>query len=165
MTLLLIGLSLRDFVGVMRERGGSTLPAGFKSDSAALGWIASRVSSDTRLIADGAGSWNDLHARFQMDRIDHSQAYSMAGGVYTNGAEELFGRMRRGEICHHHHIAGPYQIRYAQEAARREDRRRVDNGRQVQAVMGLAMANRHRWTGVDIGSARHTNYRTVVRIP
>jgi hypothetical protein len=65
-----------------------------------------------------------------------------SGGVYTNGAEEFFSRMRRAEIGHHHHIAGPYLIRYAQEAAWREDRRRVDNGRQVQAVMGLAMANR-----------------------
>jgi hypothetical protein len=129
----------RQVVVVMRERGGSTLPAVFKSESAALGWIASRVSPDTRLIADEAGSWNDLHARFQMDRIDHSQAYSMAGGVYTNGAEEFFSRMRRGEIGHHHHVAGPYLIRYAQEAAWREDRRRVDNGRQVHAVMGVAM--------------------------
>ena len=75
-----------------------------------------------------------------MDRIDHGAAYSLPGGVYTNGAEEFFSRMRRAEIGHHHHIAGAYLIRYAQEAAWREDWRRVDNGRQVQAVMQLAMA-------------------------
>jgi hypothetical protein len=28
--------------------------------------------------------------------------------------------MRRGEIGHHHHVAGPYLIRFAQEAAWRE---------------------------------------------
>lgn len=113
----------------MRERGGSTLPAVFKSESAALGWIASRVSTDTRLIADEAASWNDLHARYTMDRIDHGQLYSTGTGVYTNGAEEFFSRMRRAEIGHHHHIAGAYLVRYAQESAWREDHRRVDNGR------------------------------------
>jgi len=33
-------------------------------------------------------------------------------------------------------------VRYAQESAWREDHRRLDNGRQTQAVMGLAMACR-----------------------
>ena len=75
-----------------------------------------RGAASTRLIADEAGSWNDLHARFAMDRIDHGEAYSLPGGVYTNGAEEFFSRMRRAEIGHHHHVAGPYLVRYAQES-------------------------------------------------
>jgi hypothetical protein len=73
-------------------------------------------------------------------RIDHSKLHSDRSGVYTNGAEEFFSRMRRAEIGHHHHIAGAYLVRYAQEAAWREDHRRMDNGRQVRAVSGLAMA-------------------------
>lgn len=132
----------RQVVVVARERGGSTLPAVFKSESAALGWIMSRVAKETRLMADEAKSWNDLHARYAVERIDHGQSYSLPGGVYTNGAEEFFSRMRRAEIGHHHHIAGAYLVRYAQESAWREDHRRVDNGRQVQAIMGLAMACR-----------------------
>ena len=130
----------RKVVVVMRERGGSTLPAVFKSESAALGWIIARVAPSTRLMADEAASWNDLHAKFAMERIDHSQSYSTGSGVYTNGAEEFFSRMRRAEIGHYHHIAGPYLVRYAQESAWREDRRRVDNRTQVRGVMGLAMA-------------------------
>lgn len=131
----------RQVVVVVREREGRTLPAVFKSESAALGFIASRVAKGTEIVADEAGSWNDLQGRFAMQRIDHQAAYSDRG-VYTNGAEEFFSRMRRGEIGHHHHVAGPYLIRYAQEASWREDHRRVDNGRQVQGVMGLAMACR-----------------------
>ena len=130
----------RRVVVVARERGGRTLPAVFKSESAALGWIAGRVVPGTRLMADEAPSWNDLHARYAMERIDHSQAYSVTGGVYTNGAEEFFSRMRRAEIGHHHHIAGAYLVRYAQESAWREDHRRVDNRTQVRGVMRLAMA-------------------------
>jgi hypothetical protein len=35
--------------------------------------------------------------------------------------------------------AGPYLLRYAQEASWREDNRRISNGDQVHAVSGLAM--------------------------
>ena len=35
---------------------------------------------------------------------------------------------------------GPYLLRYAQEAAWREDLRRVSNGEQTDGVIGLAMA-------------------------
>jgi transposase-like protein len=129
----------RQVVVVVREREGRTLPAVFKSESAALGWITSKVAKATRIMADEAGSWNDLHARYQVSRIDHGQSYSLPGGVYTNGAEEFFSRMRRAEIGHHHHVAGPYLVRYAQEAAWREDHRKLHNGGQVSAVAGLAM--------------------------
>ena len=131
----------RQVVVVIREREGRTLPAVFKSEAAALGFIANRVAPGTDLVTDEAPSWNDLQARFAMQRIDHQAAYSDRG-VYSNGAEEFFSRMRRAEIGHHHHVAGPYLIRYAQEASWREDHRRVSNGHRVQNVMALAMASR-----------------------
>jgi transposase-like protein len=106
----------RQVVVVMRERNGRTLPAVFKSESAALGFIASRVAQGTEIIADEAGSWNALSARYSMRRIDHQAGYSI-NGVYTNGAEGFFSRVRRAEIGHHHHIAGAYLVRYAQEGA------------------------------------------------
>ena len=90
-------------------------------------------------MADEAASWNDQHGRFPVSRIDHSKLYSDRSGVYTNGAEEFFSRMRRAEIGHHHHIAGAYLVRYAREAEWREDHRRMDNGRQVRSVSTLAM--------------------------
>jgi transposase-like protein len=130
----------RQVVVVMRERDGRTLPAVFKSESVALGFIALRAATGTHLMADEAPSWNELHGRFEVSRIDHSKLYSDGRGVYTNGAKEFFSRMRRAEIGHHHHIAGTYLVRYAQEAAFREDHRRMDNGRQVRTVSTLAMA-------------------------
>ncbi len=129
----------RRVVVVMRERDGRTLPAVFRSESAALGFIASRVDPATSIMTDEAASWNELHGRFEVSRIDHSKLYSTGSGVYTNGAEEFFSRMRRAEIGHHHHIAGVYLVRYAQESAWREDHRRMNNGRQVNAVATLAM--------------------------
>ena len=76
-----------------------------------------------------------------MKRINHSEAYSLDGAC-TNWAEEFFSRLRRAEIGHHHHIAGAYLLRYAQEAAWREDNRRVDNGSQVRRLATLAMAHK-----------------------
>jgi transposase-like protein len=131
----------RKVVVVLRERGGETLPGVFKSESAAIGWIKSKVVKDTILHADEAPSWNDLHARFEMKRIDHQVAYSLDGAC-TNWAESYFARLRRGEMGHHHHIAGAYLLRYAQEAAWREDNRRNPNGEQVKRIVDLALGRK-----------------------
>ena len=132
----------RKVVVVIRERDGKTLPGVFESEVAALNFIRTRVAPQTELYADEAGSWNELHARFTMHRINHQEAYSLPGGVYTNNAESFFSRMRRAEIGHHHHLAGPYLIRFAQEASWREDHRREANGEQVDRIVALAMASR-----------------------
>ena len=71
----------------------------------------------------------------ELKRIDHQQAYSL-DGVSTNWAESYFSHLRRGETGHHHHILGPYLLRFAQEAAWREDNRRVPNGDRVQRSAG-----------------------------
>jgi hypothetical protein len=44
----------------------------------------------------------------------------MNRGACTNWAEEFFSRMRRAETGHHHHIAGAYLLRYAQESSWRD---------------------------------------------
>jgi transposase-like protein len=131
----------RECVVVIRERNGSTVPAVFRHEGQALDFIHSRIAKGTVVNADEAGSWNDLHGRFEMRRINHQEAYSLDGAC-TNWAEEFFSRMRRAEIGHHHHVAGPYLLRYAQEAAWREDHRRLANGEQVEAVTGLAMKHK-----------------------
>ena len=129
----------RKVVVVIRERGGNTLPGVFRTEADALSFIRRQVPKETTLYADEAGSWNELHARYELHRINHQEAYSLPGEVYTNNAESFFSRMRRAEIGHHHHVAGPYLIRFAQEAAWREDNRRVTNGEQVHRVAALAL--------------------------
>jgi len=128
----------RKAVIVVRERGGETIPAVFRSEKHALSFIRRRIAPGTIVNADESPNWNDLHARFEMKRINHEEAYSLDGAC-TNWAEEFFSRMRRAEIGHHHHLAGDYILRYAQEAAWREDNRRVSNGDQTERVAALAM--------------------------
>jgi transposase-like protein len=132
----------RKVVVVIRERDGKTLPGVFESEVAALNFIRTRIARGTEVYADEASAWNELQARFTMHRINHQEAYSLGDGVYTNNAESFFSRMRRAEIGHHHHLAGPYLIRFAQEASWREDHRKDPNGFQVDRVALLAMRNK-----------------------
>jgi ISXO2-like transposase domain len=127
----------RKAVIIIRERDGRSLPAVFRTEGQALSFIRSRIAKGTIVNADEGGSWDALHAQYEMRRVNHDEAYSF-GGACTNWAEEFFSRMRRAEQGHHHHIAGPYLLRCAQEASWREDHRRISNGDQVHMVASLA---------------------------
>jgi len=128
-------------VVVIRERDGQTLPGVYRSEAEALDFIRHKIAKGTEVHADESGAWNELHGRFIMKRINHHEAYSL-NGACTNDAESFFSRMRRMEAGHHHHIAGPYLVRFAQECAWREDHRRDPNGSQVDRVVALAMRNK-----------------------
>ncbi len=128
----------RKVVVIIRERDGNSLPAVFRSEAAATDFIRKHLKPGTVVNADEASSWDGLYAKFEMKRINHSEAYSLDGAC-TNWAEEYFSRLRRAEAGHHHHISGPYLLRYAQEMAWREDSRRVANGEQVGRVAHLAL--------------------------
>jgi len=128
----------RRVVVAMRERDGRTLAQVFPGEDAAVPAIRLRIARGTVVHADESPAWNPLHARFAMQRVNYQDGYSIEGAC-TNGAEAYFSRLRRGELGHHHHIAGPYLVRYAQESAWREDLRRTSNGEQAYGVIGLAM--------------------------
>jgi ISXO2-like transposase domain len=63
--------------------------------------------------ADEAASWDDLHERFEVKRIDHQETYSLDGAC-TDMAEEYFSCLRRAGTGTRHHTAGSYLPRYAQ---------------------------------------------------
>ena len=127
----------RKAVVIVRERNGNSVPAVFRTEGQALGFIKARIAKGTIVQADASPNWDDLHASFEMKRINHEEAYSLDGAC-TNMAEEYFSRLRRAEAGHHHHIAGQYLLRYAQEASWREDNRRVSNGDQLRRLTALA---------------------------
>src|SRR5277367_6181122 len=114
----------RKVVVVIRERGGNSIPAVFNTESQAAAFIRARVAKGRVVHAGEAASWDNLHERFEIKRINHQEAYSLDGAC-TNMAEEYFSRLRRAEIGIHHHIAGANLLRYAQESSWREDDRRV----------------------------------------
>ena len=138
----------RRCVGVIRERGGRTLPFVVPDEVDLVPVIGRRVRKGSTIHADEAAAYDVLHARFRIKRINHQEAYSLDGAC-TNNAESYFSRLRRSEWGVHHHISGQYLRRYAAEMAWREDHRRDDNGNLTTALISLSMARGHSvdWRG------------------
>ena len=128
----------RRCVVVMRQRGGPTVTAVVKHEAEAVPIIRRRVARGSTVHADEARAWDELHASFDMKRINHREAYSKDGAC-TNQAESYISRLRRAEIGQHHHIAGPHLDQYAGEMAWREDMRRNDTGTQFNACGRVAL--------------------------
>ena len=139
----------RRVVVVMRERGGRTLPFVCQTEDQSVPVIRQRVLSGTTVYADEATSWDALHAKYDMHRVNHSIEFQDEGKADTNQAESFFSRLRRAEIGTHHHISGRYLHCYANEMAWREDHRRVPNGTQYLLAAGAALGHSvsRQWKG------------------
>ena len=123
----------------MRQRGSRTVTAVVKHETEAVPIIRRRVARDSIVHADEARAWDDLHATFEMKRINHGEAYSKDGAC-TNQGESYLSRLCL-EIGQHHHIAGPHLGQYAGEMAWREDMRRDATGTQFHACGRLALGH------------------------
>ena len=108
----------RRCVVVMRQRGGPTVTAVVKHETEAVPIIRRRVARGSIVHADEARAWNDLHATFEMKRINHGEAYSKDGACTNQAESYILPDLRRAEIGQHHHIAGPQHLgQYAGEMA------------------------------------------------
>ena len=54
--------------------------------------------------------------------------------------ESFFSRLGRFEVGTHHHIASPYLLNYAADAAWRETNSRVDDKARAMAMLGAVLA-------------------------
>ena len=91
-------------------------------------FIRSHLQPGTVVNADEAASWDGLHARFEMKRINHQERYKGKNGECTNQAESYFSRFRRMEHGQVHQMGGKHLGAYANECAYREDTRRTSTG-------------------------------------
>jgi hypothetical protein len=134
----------RKAVVIIRERGGKTLPGVFRNEADALTFIRQRVAPKTTLYADEAAGWNALSARYTLHRINHRKpiASATSAQTHTNNAEGFFSRMRRGEIGHHHHVAGPYLTGSLRRRRGGKITSAIANGSQVNKIVTLAMLNK-----------------------
>ena len=73
----------RQCVVIVRERNGHSVPAVFHAESHALDFVRRRIAKGSIVHADEAGSWDALHANFEMKRINHQEAYSDDGACRT----------------------------------------------------------------------------------
>ena len=80
----------RQVVVIVRERNGNGVPAVFKSEAQAYKFIAARVAKGSVVNADEANSWERLHERFEVKRINHQEAYSLDGACTELGGGDDF---------------------------------------------------------------------------
>ena len=128
----------RKVVVIIRERGGNSVPAVFSTESQPLSFIRARIAKGTIVNADEAASWNGLHERFEMKRINHQEAYSLDGAC-TNWARNISAACaapRSASI-----ITSPARICSATRRRRHGARITAasSNGDQVHRIAGLAL--------------------------
>jgi transposase-like protein len=128
----------RRVVIAMRERKGRTLPFVVRNESDGVETIMETVKPKSRLYADEAMHWDQLHAKFETYRINHTECYAY-DDVSTNQAESYFSRLRRMIRGQHHHVSQKYLYQYAEHAAWIEDHRRLSNGALASRALGLAL--------------------------
>jgi transposase-like protein len=128
----------RRVVVALRERGGRTLPFVTMHEREGVDIAKRIVSRMAKVYADEASHWDALHDGWTVGRINHSEAYSQ-DGANTNWVESYFARLRRMVDGQHHRVSVQYLYQYANEAAWKEDHRRVSNGALASRTLGLAL--------------------------
>jgi transposase-like protein len=128
----------RRVVVALRERGGRTLTRSFRLESEGIDFARERIGEGSVIAADDLRHWDVLGSSFAMERIDHSEAYSLAG-VHTNGAESYFARLRRMVRGQHHRVEADKLDAYAAHAGWLEDHRRQSNGELADRLMRNAL--------------------------
>ena len=131
-------LVLRERHDVDGEGGFKTVTAVAKAETeeSVQAFVAKHVEAGTTISADESKAYNALHAKFKMERVNHSVEYVAKCGANTNQAESFFSRFRRMQLGQVHKFGNLYLNRYANEAAFREDTRRKPNGDIFKDVMG-----------------------------
>jgi transposase-like protein len=129
----------RRVVVAARERKGRTLTAVFRREDESMSFIRARVERGTTLHTDEASTWDELRARYDVQQVNHGEAFSHDGAC-TNQAESLFSRFRRAEWGQYDRLSGMYLSRYASEIGWREDYRRESNGEQFERLCARASA-------------------------
>jgi hypothetical protein len=153
----------RQVVVIVRERGGKSVPAVFGTDSQAAAFIRAGIAKSAVVHADEAVSWDGLHDRFEMKRINRRESYSLDGAC-TNSAAKYFNRLCRAEIGIHRDIAGAYLLRYAQELSGWEDTAAFQRDRVSRVAAptgGLFLAQKNR---PQLGGQAEAEFRNAGRI-
>jgi transposase-like protein len=129
----------RRVVVVLRQRGGRTLTRAFLREADGIAFARERIASGSVVSADETAHWDLLTPSFDVQRINHSDAYSR-DGVHTNLAESFFSRLRRMVGGQHHRVSSQHLGAYAVHAAWLEDHRHASNGALADRLIARAMA-------------------------
>jgi transposase-like protein len=128
-----------------------------RENQADVGTLAGRfIAPGTVISTDESDAYDLLHAHFPMRRVNHQVEYRADDGTTSNQAESYFSRFRRMAIGQTHKFGIRYLANYANEAAYREDTRRLSNGAIFRDILTkCAHSPTHRdWCGYWQGNQR-----------
>lgn len=131
---------VRRSVIALRQREGRILTDVVRSEAEGVGFAKSRVTPGSTIVADETPHWDLMATAFNLERVNHSDAYSFLDGVHVNGAESYFARLRRMIRGQHHRVGTGCLSGYAAHAAWLEDHRRQSNGMLVARAIGSSLA-------------------------
>ncbi len=116
------------------------------------------VTAGSTICADESNAYDPLHAKFATRRVNHQQEYRADDGTTNNLAESYFSRFRRMQYGQVHKFGNQYLDNYANEAAFREDTRRLSNGAIFAEVTKRCAKTRtsRDWCGYWQGNKRGT---------
>lgn len=114
------------------------------------------VKKGSVICADESNAYDVLHAKFDTRRVNHALEYRSDAGITNNLAESYFSRFRRMQYGQTHKFGNLYLANYANEAAYREDTRRLPNGEIFMDVVKKCAQTRtnHDWCGYWQGNKR-----------
>lgn len=105
-----------------------------RNEGSGIPFVRQVIMPGAEVHADCGTQWEALNLFYDMKRIDHSKSYS-DGIACTNFAESFFARMRAAERGVYRYFTKRYAERYGVEIAWREENSRLDNGRQINAMI------------------------------
>jgi len=114
------------------------------------------IERGAEVHADEANAYDNLHAHYDMQRVNHSVEYMSEDGTCSNQAESYFSRFRRFQHGQIHRMGQLYISNYANEIAYREDNRRSSNGAMFKDIFEKCMETiqSNEWTGYWQGNHR-----------
>lgn len=117
--------------------GNRTLTFVVKSENqaSAIKLAGKFVRKGSTVFADEAPAYDPLHAHYLTKRVNHQLEYRADDGAHINMAESYFSRFRRMQYGQVHKFGNLYLNNYANEAAYREDNRRMSNGEMFSDIM------------------------------
>jgi transposase-like protein len=133
----------------VRQRDGRTLTTIVRNEAEGVRFAQLKVTGGSKIVADETPHWDRLAETFDVERVNHSDAYSFLDGIHVNGAESYFARLRRMIRGQHHRVGAGRLGGYAAHAAWLEDHRRQSNGALVAKVIsnGLSAPISRLWKG------------------
>jgi hypothetical protein len=111
-----------------------------QNEAEGVRFVRSKIAQGSKIVADETPHWDQLAGAFDLERVNHSDAYSFLDGIHVNGAESYFARLRRMIRGQHHRVGTGRLGGYAAHAAWLEDHRRQSNGELVAQAIGNGLS-------------------------